>query len=88
MQRIVQSSIGVYISNQRQLILTGFPDRPLHAPESDPIANETAIQHFHDKLLHIREQLKTEPGKQLAEKRHQYVRSYTPQMIVSTDNCS
>lgn len=33
----------------------------------------SAIQHFHDKLLHIKERLKTEPGKKLAEKRHKLV---------------
>jgi len=45
-------------------------NRPLHAPADDPVHDDTAIQHFHDKLLHIRERLKTEPGKRLAEKRH------------------
>ncbi|KAI0346522.1 hypothetical protein BDW22DRAFT_1352633 [Trametopsis cervina] len=48
-------------------------NRPLHAPEDDPAHADTAIQHFHDKLLHIREQLKTEPGKRMAEKRHQFM---------------
>lgn len=33
----------------------------------------SAIQHFYDKLLHIKERLKTEPGKKLAEKRHKLV---------------
>lgn len=45
----------------------------LHTPEEDPKHSESAIQHFHDKLLHIRERLKTEPGKLLAEKRHRLV---------------
>lgn len=49
--------------------------RPLHAPQDDSVANDTAISHFHDKLLHIREQLKTERGKQMAQKRHQFVSS-------------
>ncbi|KAF8273299.1 hypothetical protein EI94DRAFT_1716343 [Lactarius quietus] len=43
----------------------------LHAPNGDADQPESAIQHFHDKLLHIRERMKTTPGKQLAEKRHQ-----------------
>lgn len=45
----------------------------LHAPEGDPAHPTSAVQHFHDKLLHIRERLKTGPGKRMAEKRHQLV---------------
>ncbi|KIP11208.1 hypothetical protein PHLGIDRAFT_21857 [Phlebiopsis gigantea 11061_1 CR5-6] len=45
-------------------------NRPLHADAGDPAREETAIQHFYDKLLHIKDQLKTEPGKAMAEKRH------------------
>ncbi|THH13973.1 hypothetical protein EW146_g6306 [Bondarzewia mesenterica] len=51
-------------------------NRVLHAPEGDPIHSETAIQHFHDKLLHIHERMKTEPGKILAEKRHQLMLNF------------
>ncbi|KAH9945332.1 uncharacterized protein BXZ73DRAFT_86835 [Epithele typhae] len=43
----------------------------LHAPQDDPVHDQTAVAHFYDKLLHIREKLKTEPGKKMAEKRHQ-----------------
>nr|VWO95907.1 F-actin-capping protein subunit beta [Ganoderma boninense] len=46
-------------------------NRALHVPKSDPAYDATAIGHFYDKLLHIRERLKTEPGKKLADKRHQ-----------------
>lgn len=52
-------------------------DRTLHAPHGDPVQPATAIQHFHDKLLHIRERMKTEPGKQMAEKRHKFVRLFS-----------
>ncbi|KAI9461570.1 hypothetical protein BJY52DRAFT_1116940 [Lactarius psammicola] len=44
--------------------------RALHVPDGDTEQPESAIQHFHDKLLHIRERMKTAPGKQMAEKRH------------------
>lgn len=47
--------------------------RPLHAGPDDPARENTAVQHFYDKLLHIREQLKTAPGKTMAEKRHKLV---------------
>ncbi|EKM58252.1 uncharacterized protein PHACADRAFT_171515 [Phanerochaete carnosa HHB-10118-sp] len=46
-------------------------NRPLYAASDDPARPDTAIQHFYDKLFHIREQLKTAPGKVMAEKRHQ-----------------
>jgi uncharacterized protein len=35
---------------------------------------DSAIEHFHDKLLHIRDRLKTDAGKRMGEKRHQFVR--------------
>ncbi|KZT02597.1 uncharacterized protein LAESUDRAFT_762719 [Laetiporus sulphureus 93-53] len=46
-------------------------NHPLHTPGNDPAHAASAVQHFHDKLLHIRERLKTEPGIRLAEKRYQ-----------------
>ncbi|KAF8728299.1 hypothetical protein AX14_006828 [Amanita brunnescens Koide BX004] len=42
----------------------------LHAPPEDPALPSSAIQHFHDKLLHIKDRLKTNPGKAMGEKRH------------------
>jgi len=39
----------------------------------DPVAAKSAIQHFHDKLLHIRERMKTEPGKRMAVQRHEFM---------------
>ncbi|KII85151.1 hypothetical protein PLICRDRAFT_116706 [Plicaturopsis crispa FD-325 SS-3] len=45
-------------------------NRPLHAPPDDPARKDTSIQHFYDKLLHIKDRLKTAPGKALGEKRH------------------
>ncbi|KAF9004055.1 hypothetical protein BDQ17DRAFT_1241883 [Cyathus striatus] len=42
----------------------------LHTPDDDPRHENTAIQHFHDKLLHICDRLKTEPGKKMGGKRH------------------
>ncbi|KAF8338391.1 hypothetical protein F5887DRAFT_1062986 [Amanita rubescens] len=43
----------------------------LHAPPGDPALPSSAIQHFHDKLLHIKDRLKTSLGKALGEKRHE-----------------
>ena len=47
--------------------------RPLHAAADDAARDHTAVQHFYDKLLHIREQLKTTPGRAMATKRHKLV---------------
>lgn len=47
-----------------------YDPRPLHAP---PGRNDTAIHHFYDKLLHIQDKLKTEPGKSMGAQRHQFV---------------
>ncbi|CDO74900.1 hypothetical protein BN946_scf184988.g7 [Trametes cinnabarina] len=68
--RIVEN---VSWSTEKKLIATGKINdctSALHAPEGDPAHESSAIQHFHDKLLHIKDRLKTEPGKRLAEKRH------------------
>jgi len=46
---------------------------PELAGEEDPAAAKSAIQHFHDKLLHIRERMKTERGKQMAVQRHEFM---------------
>ncbi|KAI0784221.1 hypothetical protein C8Q75DRAFT_724745 [Abortiporus biennis] len=51
-------------------------NRPLYTPENDPRRDSTAIQHFHDKLLHIRDRLKTEVGKGLAVKRHELMLTF------------
>ncbi|KIM67574.1 hypothetical protein SCLCIDRAFT_1210224 [Scleroderma citrinum Foug A] len=45
-------------------------NRPLHAP---PGYTDTAIQHFYDKLLLIRDRLKTEPGKVMGAQRHEFM---------------
>ncbi|KAE9402917.1 hypothetical protein BT96DRAFT_815833 [Gymnopus androsaceus JB14] len=50
-------------------------NNPLHTPPDDAAVARTAIQHFTDKLIHIRDRLKTDLGKQLAVKRHQLVRN-------------
>jgi len=48
-------------------------NQPLHAP---PGRDDTAIQHFYDKLLQIQDRLKTEPGKSMGAQRHQFMLSF------------
>jgi hypothetical protein len=50
---------------------------------SDPNHKDSAIAHFHDKLLHIRERLKTAPGRKMGEKRHQFVRPSQSCLFIS-----
>ncbi|KIL67704.1 hypothetical protein M378DRAFT_73426 [Amanita muscaria Koide BX008] len=42
----------------------------LYAPLGDSVRPQSAIQHFHDKLLHIKDRLKTEAGKTMGVHRH------------------
>lgn len=46
-------------------------NNPLCTPDDDPNHSASAAQHFHDKLLHIVNRLKTPVGKRMAVKRHQ-----------------
>ncbi|KDR75997.1 hypothetical protein GALMADRAFT_247206 [Galerina marginata CBS 339.88] len=48
-------------------------NRPLHTPPDDPEHLHTSIQHFYDKLVKIRDRLKTGPGRKLGDKRHKVV---------------
>ncbi|KAG6374380.1 hypothetical protein JVT61DRAFT_4416 [Boletus reticuloceps] len=52
-------------------------NRPLHAPLG---RNDTAIHHFYDKLLHIQDRLKTEPGNMMGARRHQFMLSFLQQV--------
>ncbi|VDC06793.1 unnamed protein product [Peniophora sp. CBMAI 1063] len=49
---------------------TAATNNSLHAPEGDPRREASTVQHFYDKLLHIKDRMKTEPGKHAAERRH------------------
>uniref|UniRef100_D8Q926 Uncharacterized protein n=1 Tax=Schizophyllum commune (strain H4-8 / FGSC 9210) TaxID=578458 RepID=D8Q926_SCHCM len=48
-------------------------NHPLYTPADDPNLESSAIQHFHDKLVHIKDRLKTAPGQAMGERRHQVV---------------
>ena len=52
---------------------TAATGNSLHAPEGDPRHEASTVQHFYDKLLHIKDRMKTEPGKRAAERRHKLV---------------
>ncbi len=46
---------------------------PLHTPPEELLLPLSAVQHFSDKLIHIHERLKTEPGRVMGQKRHKLV---------------
>ncbi|TCD65152.1 hypothetical protein EIP91_003045 [Steccherinum ochraceum] len=67
-----ESSANLPACIMRCAAFSTVSSRPLHTPTQDPAQSSSAIQHFHDKLLHIKDHLKTVPGKRMAEKRHQF----------------
>jgi len=61
-------------------------NRPLYVPSDEPQVQESAIQHFHEKLVLIRDRLKTAPGKALGEKRHSVLISFIASVEEEYDN--
>jgi len=43
-----------------------------------------SIQHFHDKLLHLKALMNTETGRQMAEKRHAFLESFLKEYLEET----
>ncbi|MGK3201235.1 HD domain-containing protein [Amycolatopsis sp. MEPSY49] len=64
----------------------GYKQRPIHDPEVPVVAHDsvasylasqgTTINHFHEKLLLLRERMNTEFGRKLAEARHRYMEEF------------
>lgn len=50
------------------------PDKPIEEDESS--AGETALNHFHKKILKLRERMCTETGEELAERRHEFTERF------------
>ena len=44
-----------------------------------------SVQHFHDKLLLLRDMMNTEPAKQLAAKRHAFLESFLKELEKETN---
>jgi len=77
----------------RCLAFTGARDRPIHVPDEKPIENmtveqyneqcvknkSTAINHFYEKLLLIKDRMQTETGRQMAQQRHEFMQSFLDQ---------
>ncbi len=67
----------------------GFKNRPLYNPEIAPKLNQSkeeyknskapTINHFHEKLLLLKDRMNTASGKKIAEERHQYMKDFLQQ---------
>jgi len=67
----------------------GFKNRPLYNPEIEPKLHQTkeeyknnsapTINHFHEKLLLLKERMNTKTGKKIAEERHLYMETFLQQ---------
>ena len=67
----------------------GFKDRPLYNPEIPPNLNMTkaeykaakapTINHFYEKLLLLKDQMKTKTGRRIAIERHKYMEDFLKQ---------
>ena len=77
----------------RCLVFSGARDRPIYIEDQNPIINmtaeqynqqtiqnkSTAINHFYEKLLLIKDRMQTETGKKLAQQRHDFMLSFLNQ---------
>jgi uncharacterized protein len=73
----------------RVFAYSGAKGRPIHVPGLAPRMNmtakeyrngkDTAINHFHEKLLKLKDLMNTEFGRKLAEQRHQFMLDYLQQ---------
>jgi len=50
--------------------------------------NNTAINHFYEKLLLLKDKMKTKSGKRIAEIRHQFMLQYLKQFQLEMDGKS
>lgn len=70
----------------RTMIYSGHHGRPMHDPAKQPRTNmtlaeyrsneDTAIMHFYEKLLKLKDTMNTTTGKKLANERHLYMENY------------
>ncbi len=69
----------------------GHKGRPLHDPSVPPVSHESfasykqnvapTINHFYEKLLHLRERLHTPAARRVAEQRHAFMETFLTQFL-------
>ncbi|NIK12062.1 HD domain-containing protein [Alkalibacillus almallahensis] len=82
----------------RSFTYAGSKGHLIHHPEESPRDNmtedeyryetNTAINHFYEKLLTLKEQMNTAEGYRMAEKRHQFMETYLEQFYAEWDGKS
>ncbi|WP_078595760.1 HD domain-containing protein [Evansella clarkii] len=73
----------------RTFMYAGAKGDPMHLPEERPReqmtkeeyrqGRSTAVNHFYEKLLKLKDLMKTETGRELAEERHEYLKAFLHQ---------
>lgn len=73
----------------------GFKNRAMHDPQITPKMNMTkeeyksshtpTINHFYEKLLLLKDKMNTETGKEIAQKRHEYMQGFLAQFYAEWD---
>ncbi|SET38428.1 HD domain-containing protein [Hymenobacter actinosclerus] len=69
----------------------GHKNRPLHDPAVPPVRHDSfesykqntapTINHFHEKLLHLRERMNTDAARRVADERHAYMEQFLAQFL-------
>eukprot|EP00026_Physarum_polycephalum_P015756 Phypoly_transcript_16516.p1 GENE.Phypoly_transcript_16516~~Phypoly_transcript_16516.p1 ORF type:complete len:222 (+),score=41.14 Phypoly_transcript_16516:193-858(+) len=77
----------------RTFCYSGFKNRPMHDPQYPPRLNltkeeykkdsphNTTINHFYEKLLILKDGMKTTTGRKMAQKRHEFMELYLEQFL-------
>lgn len=73
----------------------GHKGRPLHDPAIAPVAHESFVSyqknvaptfnHFHEKLLHLKDRLHTEAARAVAQERHGFMEVYLARFLAEWD---
>ena len=79
----------------RVMCYSGSTGRPIHKPEMKPRENltpeeyrngeSTAIMHFYEKLLNLKDLMNTKYGNELAKGRHEFLETYLEQFYAEWD---
>lgn len=69
----------------------GHKGRPMHDPATPPVSHQDfehyqqstapTLNHFYEKLLHLKDRLHTPAARQLAEERHQFMEQFVAQFL-------
>ena len=60
-------------------------EKALRNDNTAPHNDESAICHFHDKLVHLLPRFRTKPGREMAEQRHNFILSFLDQIHSELD---